>query len=226
MVERWHRSLKQALMSRLSDCAQWCDELPTALLGLRSVGRSDNGVSPAEYVYGQPMRLPGDFYDISDRCIGDDHSFLRQLRENIRKFKPVSSESRNSRTLFIHRDLNKCEFVFVRNDAVRKPLVPPYDGPYRVIKRSNKVFSIQLPNRVSNISIDRLKPAFVLNSELNSQDLQVTKNDLGISKSVETDKDVNQFLNVKDKSVKNCKTKSILITNRGRVIKPPVRFNC
>lgn len=51
MIERWHRSLKSALKARLMGNEQWYRELPTVLLGLRAVGRSDNGVSPAEYVY-------------------------------------------------------------------------------------------------------------------------------------------------------------------------------
>ncbi|XP_060809920.1 uncharacterized protein LOC132904015 [Amyelois transitella] len=50
IVERWHRSLKAALMARLNN-ASWVDELPTVLFGLRAVGRSDNGVSAAEYTY-------------------------------------------------------------------------------------------------------------------------------------------------------------------------------
>lgn len=53
ILERWHRSMKQSIVARLSGNGSWCEELPTALLGLRTVGRSDNGVSPAEYMYGQ-----------------------------------------------------------------------------------------------------------------------------------------------------------------------------
>lgn len=170
IIERFHRNMKQSLMTRLSDNASWCNELPTVLLGLRTVGRSDNGVSPAEYVYGQTIRLPGDFYEISDKQITDDNFLLEQLRYNINSLKPVPQKSRNSRTLFIHSELNKCEYVFVRNDAVRKPLIPPYDGPYKVINRNDKVYKIQLPNRRINISIDRLKPAFLLNEYVNERD--------------------------------------------------------
>ena len=45
--------------------------------------------------------------------------------------------------------------VFVRHDAVRKPLQPPYDGPFRIIKRTDKHFTLDLNGRHDRVSIDR-----------------------------------------------------------------------
>lgn len=209
IIERWHRSMKQALTARVTNNTSWCNELPTVLLGLRAVGRSDNNVSPAEYMYGQTIRLPGDFYDISDKHIIDDNAFLEQLRYNISMLKPVPSKVRNSRTLFVHKELNNCEYVFIRNDAVRKPLVPPYNGPYRVLSRSNKIYTIQLPKSKVNVSIDRLKPAFILNDQCPCD--EYTAN---VSKQSEIESNIND----KDK---------IKTTKSGRKVRMPVRFlNC
>ena len=58
-------------------------------------------------------------------------------------------------------DLNTCTHVFIRHDAVRKPLQPPYDGPYAVLKRNNKHFKININGRTDTVSLDRLKPAYV-----------------------------------------------------------------
>ena len=44
-------------------------------------------------------------------------------------------------------------------DSVRKPLQPPYTGPYKVIARKDKYFTIVVNGKEQNISIDRLKPA-------------------------------------------------------------------
>ena len=44
--------------------------------------------------------------------------------------------------------------VFVRHDAVRKPLQPPYDGPYCVLKRSDKHFTITRNGQQTVVSID------------------------------------------------------------------------
>ena len=51
--------------------------------------------------------------------------------------------------------------VFTRHDAVCKPLQSPYDGPYRILKRTDKHFTIAINNRNDTVSIDRLKPAYL-----------------------------------------------------------------
>ena len=38
----------------------------------------------------------------------------------------------------------------------------PYDGPYEVIKRGEKAFTIKVRSKETVVSIDRLKPAFTL----------------------------------------------------------------
>ena len=49
--------------------------------------------------------------------------------------------------------------VFIHHDAVRKPLQRSYDGPFKVIKRHDKHFTLDIKGSQSVISIDRLKPA-------------------------------------------------------------------
>ena len=55
--------------------------------------------------------------------------------------------------------LSTATHIFIRHDAVRKPLQPPYDGPYPVIKRTDKHFTVNINGRTDTVSIDRLKPA-------------------------------------------------------------------
>ena len=52
-------------------------------------------------------------------------------------------------------------FVFVRKDAVRKPLAPTYEGPYAVLERSPKAMRVDLGGRPDWVAIDRVKPAHV-----------------------------------------------------------------
>ncbi|CAE1314328.1 unnamed protein product [Acanthosepion pharaonis] len=48
----------------------------------------------------------------------------------------------SSPTIHVPQQLQDCEFIFVRNDAVKKPLTPTYQGPFKVLKRSEKHLTI------------------------------------------------------------------------------------
>lgn len=58
MVERMHRQLKAALICH---GGSWCTVLPLVLLGMRASLKEDLGVSSADLVYGESLRLPGEF---------------------------------------------------------------------------------------------------------------------------------------------------------------------
>lgn len=178
------------------------------MLGLRAAYRNDTGVSAAEMTYGQNLRLPGDFYEQTDRCITDSYEYVKQLRKNIRDLKPKPIKHRDSRTIFVHPDLNSCSHVFLRNDMVRKPLQPPYNGPFKVLKRMDKYFCIQLPERKLNVSIDRLKPAYFCSSDCDIEQPIQNKSLLSNDKN-------------NDDASKNITTYT---TRSGRVSKRPVRF--
>ena len=60
LCERFHRSIKAALRASLHDDS-WVDRMPWVMLGLRTAPKEDLQTSPAELVYGQPLRVPGDF---------------------------------------------------------------------------------------------------------------------------------------------------------------------
>ncbi|XP_063628189.1 uncharacterized protein LOC134799679 [Cydia splendana] len=163
MIERFHRSLKAALKARLQNDKSWIDTIPSVLLGLRAALRTDTGVSPALLTYGCSVRLPGELLLPTRDDVTMDSDFVEKLRATIHSLTPTAMIPHgNKKPIFVHRDLQTCEQVFVRVDAVKKPLQAPYDGPYRVLKRNDKIFTLQLPNRQMNISIDRLKPAFII----------------------------------------------------------------
>ncbi|GFQ87816.1 uncharacterized protein TNCT_617441 [Trichonephila clavata] len=84
------------------------------------------------------------------------------------QLKPVATASHGSKKVFVHPALKTCSHVFVRHDAVKKPLQTPYDGPYLVLKRTEKMFTIEKNGKHSTINIDRLKPAFFENSHHSS----------------------------------------------------------
>ncbi|GFT95037.1 hypothetical protein TNCV_1473031 [Trichonephila clavipes] len=79
------------------------------------------------------------------------------------------------RPVFIHPGLLEATHVFLRRDMLRRPLQQPYDGPFKVLQRKDKVFFLDINGKRVSVSIDRCKPAFFLNTE----DLQLpqTKNE-------------------------------------------------
>lgn len=161
MVERLHRPLKASIKCLQSD--EWVHTLPTALLGIRAAWKEDLQATSAEMIYGEPLRLPGEFLvSTSTRDIDNSADFVRELRQHFQELRPVSGTRHGERKIFVFKDLATATHVFVRHDAVRRPLQHPYDGPYEVVSRHEKHFTLRIGARNVPVSIDRLKPAYIL----------------------------------------------------------------
>jgi len=164
MIERWHRSFKAAIMCHAD--ANWTRVLSTVLLGLRTHIRLDTGASPAEYVYGTTLRLPGEFV-LADDFTSDPHAFIEEFREYMRKIKPVPVEHKHKKRAFVFKDLTSCTHVFLRVGGVKKSLERPYTGPHRVIKRvSDRIFDIDVNGTKRSVSVEDLKPAHFISNDL------------------------------------------------------------
>ncbi|CAB0001767.1 unnamed protein product [Nesidiocoris tenuis] len=162
MVERLHRQLKASI--RCHNTERWVDVLPIVLLGLRSSLKEDLGCTPAELVYGSSLKLPGDFFE--DRPVSTlSHAFLDKLKSTMDTLKPQPIRWHSNTAVFVHPDLKSASHVFVRHGPLRKPLQPIYDGPFLVKRRLDKTFDVIIKGKEQNISIDRLKPAFVAQEE-------------------------------------------------------------
>ena len=74
---------------------------------------------------------------------------------------PVPTSAHGQRSVHLPDGLDQARFVFLRRDAHRPPLQPPYEGPYPAVGSSGKHFTVDLGGRLDRVSIDRLKPAFV-----------------------------------------------------------------
>jgi hypothetical protein len=59
-----------------------------------------------------------------------------------------------SPAVFIHKDLADSTHVFLRQDAVHRPLDPPYSGPYKVLARTKKTMRIAMNGRPVTVSTD------------------------------------------------------------------------
>ena len=150
-------------MARSTKPGDWMTHLPLVLLGLRSSIREDGAMSPAELVYGSALRLPGELLPDPDPSSSSSRvpqsDFLRNLQDSLRQALPLPITHHGRRSVQVPKLLESASFVYVRVDAVRPPLVRPYEGPYKVVARDPKTFKLMKNGRPWIVSIDRLRPA-------------------------------------------------------------------
>ena len=161
IIERFHRQLKSSIKA-CNNPITWTDSLPLILLGIRTTLKEDLHCTAAELVYGTTLRIPGEYFNDSPTDTAQDPSnYVTNLKSIMQQLKATPPRATSTRQTHVSNDLTDCTHVFVRHDAVRKPLQQPYDGPFKVIKRTDKHFTLQLTNRAEVVSIDRLKPAYI-----------------------------------------------------------------
>lgn len=170
LVERFHRQLKAAITCHAD--GRWTESLPLILLGIRSAFKEDLKSSSAELVYGEPLRLPGEFF--GHDVVGyttDMADFSARIKSFAKEIKPVPTQHHTKNKIFIYKDLATCSHVFLREDSLRGSLQPAYSGPYKVAKRGTKTFKINIKGNNVTVSIDRLKPAYLLSDDLHTPEL-------------------------------------------------------
>lgn len=170
-------------------------------MGIRAAWKEDLQATTAEMIYGEPIRLPGQFLQKNTpEVLEENHGeILEELKKSMQKLKPQEVKRHGETTTFVFQDMKTTSHVFVRNEAIGGILRPPYEGPYKVIKRNDKVITISKNGKNINVSIDRVKPAYIL------------------------DEDDIMTNHLKEKMVK-FKQSEELQTRSGRTSKPPVRF--
>ncbi|GFS33027.1 gag-Pol polyprotein [Trichonephila inaurata madagascariensis] len=125
----------------------------------------------------KPLCFQENSLNLQVRPPTDPSEFLLRLRETFRTLKPTTASCHSSTSCFVHTAFKTCSHVFVRVEGLEPSLTAPYQGPFEVLSRTDKHFTIKINDRTSTISIDRLKPAFLLN------DTDSTKEPFPVQKS-------------------------------------------
>lgn len=156
IVERLHRSLKTVIIC--NNNLQWTKTLPMILLGLRTAYKEDIKASSAELVYGEVLRLPGEFFKITLDNNTLPSEVFTNLRQNFENLKSVPTSNNSIQKPFVHKDLQNTSHVWKKLYNT-KPLYPKY----KVVEKKSKFFKLQIGSKTENVSFDRLKPAFLDN---------------------------------------------------------------
>lgn len=161
LVERFHRQLKVALKAQPHP-EQWMDALPLVLLGIRTALKEDLHCTTAELVYGLTLRLPGEFVSPASSLPHESPTdYVTKLKATMQHIPYTSPHHHSQRATFVNKALDTCTHVLVRRDAVKRPLQQPYDGPFKVVQRSGKFFTLDINGKTNTVSLDRLKPAYM-----------------------------------------------------------------
>ncbi|GBP75971.1 Uncharacterized protein K02A2.6 [Eumeta japonica] len=137
LVERFHRQLKTAITCHANE--HWTECLPLVLLGVRSAYKDDLKASCAELVYGETLRLPGEFISPSPTKITDISDYIARLRSFVQKLQPFPVSRHDERTTFVYKDLATTTHVFLREDTIRSSFQPAYTGPHEVLKEGQNL---------------------------------------------------------------------------------------
>jgi hypothetical protein len=140
-------------------------------MGIRLSWKEDLGATTAEMEYGQPLRLPGQFLSpqTSSELSYSAAPFVAQLKAAFEDLRPSSVERHGDKKVFVFKDLATASHVFIRNDDIKRPMEQLYSGPYRVMCRSDKWVTVRMSGRNKTVSVDRLKPAFVLADDVDER---------------------------------------------------------
>lgn len=163
LVERWHRTLKSAL--RCASNKDWVSTLPLILLGLRTRIITDTDVCAAEMVYGSSLTFPRELIIDAQRS-QNEHDWITLFQNRMNNIKPLDTGCHTNNKSYVNEQLKTCQYVFLRCDAVKKPLQTPYSGPYKVVTRNEKIFKILVEGKEKVVSIDRLKPYLVFQDDI------------------------------------------------------------
>ena len=73
------------------------------------------------------------------------------------QFVPVRWHGRSD--VYLPPDLHTASHMYVRRHSHKPPFTRPYDGPFCVLRRFDKHFTLDINGKIKEITVDSLKPA-------------------------------------------------------------------
>jgi hypothetical protein len=132
--------------------------LPLVLLGLLVASKEDTGVSAAKVTFGIQLTLPGG--DLLAAPPAAAETLVEKFQSDMSGFQPILLRQRSYAEVAAEppEKLMAANYVYIRRVGMLQPLACKYEGPYKVLSRSEKFFVVQVGSKEDSVSVDRLKP--------------------------------------------------------------------
>jgi hypothetical protein len=126
------------------------------LLGLRAQPREDTGLSPAEAVFGAQTVLPNEFLQNDEFSVD---TIVNKFSKTLHGSAPSLPRHSSSTELpsKLPAELLSAPHVWVRRGGLVPSLQPLYDGPYAVLCRGPRSFTIRVGSRDKVVAVSHLK---------------------------------------------------------------------
>ncbi|CAH2097732.1 unnamed protein product [Euphydryas editha] len=132
------------------DLSRWI-ALPLVLLGVRTTLKDDLKSFYAELLYGESLRLPGEFVTApnANGRVEDLTDFVTNYRQRMSKLRPVPASRQADPGCFTSAGdewgfAHTSSHAFLRDDAVRKPLTPAYTGLHHILQLKTKTVVLDI----------------------------------------------------------------------------------
>ena len=84
---------------------------------------------------------------------------MSRLRSSMQHVQFVPMRWHGRHAVYLPPDLHMATHMYVRRDSHKPLLMFPYDGPFQVLCRFNKHFTLDINSKTKEITVDSLKPA-------------------------------------------------------------------
>ena len=148
LVERVIKNIKVALTAKL-DRNHWLFHLGAIILSLNTMHQVELGCSPAELMFFQGLRLPGDFFTTPPPAYSPlTQGIIFQMKAFAALLRPTPTRVVQSRPIYIPQNLKPALTSLSKLTTI-------YVGPYPVVSRTEKRLKF-----CTVINFSKLKPSF------------------------------------------------------------------
>ena len=123
------------------------------------------------------MTLPGEYQPDVSEPITPQHEYVEQLVRHFKALEPKQTSNHSKIATYMNKNLAHCTHVWLRREKKSHSLQPRYTGPYRVLDRTAKLFTLDIKDSSKVVSIDRIKPAFLSEDSVDSANVSTPKDE-------------------------------------------------